>query len=64
VAGAIFTEVVFDYPGMGLAFYNAALNVDYEVLLGFTVIATLATILGNLLADISYAVLDPRVRYS
>jgi len=64
VAGAIFTEVVFNYPGMGLAFYNAALNVDYEVLLGFTVIATLATILGNLLADISYAVLDPRVRYS
>ncbi|MGH3195869.1 MAG: ABC transporter permease [Streptosporangiaceae bacterium] len=64
VAGAIFIEVVFNYPGMGLAFYNAALDVDYEVLLGFTVIATLATILGNLLADISYAVLDPRVRYS
>ena len=64
VAGAIFIEVVFNYPGMGLAFYNAALNVDYEVLLGFTVIATLATVLGNLLADVSYAVLDPRVRYS
>src|ERR1700735_5578682 len=64
VAGAIFIEVVFNYPGMGLAFYNAAQNVDYEVLLGFTVIATLATILGNLLADVSYAVLDPRVRYS
>ena len=64
VAGAIFIEVIFNYPGMGLAFYNAALNVDYEVLLGFTVIATLATILGNLLADVSYAVLDPRVRYS
>ena len=64
VAGAIFIEVVFNYPGMGLAFYNAALNVDYEVLLGFTVLATLATVLGNLLADISYAVLDPRVRYS
>ena len=64
VAGAIFIEVVFNYPGMGLAFYNAALNVDYQVLLGFTVIATLATILGNLLADVSYAVLDPRVRYS
>jgi len=64
VAGAIFIEVVFNYPGMGLAFYNAALNVDYEVLLGFTVIATLATILGNLLADVSYVVLDPRVRYS
>jgi len=64
VAGAIFIEVVFNYPGMGLAFYNAALNVDYQVLLGFTLIATLATIVGNLLADVSYAVLDPRVRYN
>jgi peptide/nickel transport system permease protein len=64
VAGAIFIEVVFNYPGMGLAFYNAALNVDYQVLLGFTVLATIATILGNLLADLSYAILDPRVRYN
>jgi len=64
VAGAIFVEVVFNYPGMGLAFYNAALNVDYQVLLGFTLLATLATILGNLLADVGYAVLDPRVRYT
>jgi peptide/nickel transport system permease protein len=64
VAGAIFIEVVFNYPGMGLAFYQAALNVDYQVLLGFTLLATLATILGNLLADVGYAVLDPRVRYN
>jgi len=64
VAGAILIEVVFNYPGMGLAFYNAALNVDYQVLLGFTVVATVATILGNLLADVGYAMLDPRVRYS
>jgi peptide/nickel transport system permease protein len=63
VAGAIFIEVVFNYPGMGLAFYNAALNVDYQVLLGFTLVATLATIVGNILADVGYAVLDPRVRY-
>src|SRR5215475_13621652 len=64
VAGAIFIEVVFNYPGMGLAFYNAALNVDYQVLLGFTVLATVATVVGNLLADVGYAMLDPRVRYS
>jgi peptide/nickel transport system permease protein len=63
LAGDIFIEVVFNYPGMGLAFYNAALNVDYQVLLGFTIIATLATIAGNLLADVGYAALDPRVRY-
>ncbi len=64
LAGDLFIEVVFNYPGMGLAFYNAALNVDYQVLLGFTLIATLVTILGNLLADVGYAVLDPRVRYN
>jgi peptide/nickel transport system permease protein len=63
VAGAIFIEVVFNYPGMGLAFYTAATNNDYEVLLGFTLLATVATILGNLLADVAYAMLDPRVRY-
>jgi peptide/nickel transport system permease protein len=64
VAGALFIEVVFNYPGMGLAFYTGAQNFDFPTLLGFTVIATIATIVGNLLADISYAVLDPRVRYS
>jgi peptide/nickel transport system permease protein len=49
---------------MGLLFYQAALNEDFQMLLGITVIATLVTILGNLAADIGYAVLDPRVRYS
>jgi peptide/nickel transport system permease protein len=63
VSGAILIEVVFNYPGMGLAFYQAALNVDYQVLLGFTVLVTTFTIVGNLLADIGYALLDPRVRY-
>jgi peptide/nickel transport system permease protein len=63
VAGAIFIEVVFNYPGMGLAFYQAATNDDVEVLLGFTLIAAVATVAGNLLADIGYATLDPRVRY-
>jgi peptide/nickel transport system permease protein len=64
IAGDLFIEVVFNYPGMGLAFYNASQNSDFQVLLGFTLIATLATILGNLLADVGYAVLDPTVRYT
>lgn len=63
IGGAILIEDVFNYSGMGLAFYQAALNNDFNVLLSFTVIATAATILGNLLADIGYAALDPRVRY-
>ena len=64
VAGAIFVEVVFNYPGMGLQFFQAAQNVDFETLMGFTVLATVATVVGNLLADVGYAMLDPRVRYS
>jgi len=64
VAGAIFVEVVFNYQGMGLAFFQAAQNVDFETLMGFTVLATVATVVGNLLADVGYAMLDPRVRYS
>jgi peptide/nickel transport system permease protein len=64
VGGAILIEVVFNYPGMGLAFYNAAENYDFASMLGFTLIATVVTIIGNLLADISYAMLDPRVRYT
>lgn len=64
VAGVVAVEVVFNYPGMGLAFYQAAQNVDFPTLLGFTVVATVATVAANLLADIGYAVLDPRVRYS
>jgi peptide/nickel transport system permease protein len=63
VAGVVAVEVVFNYPGMGLAFYQAAQNVDFPTLLGFTVVATLVTVAANLLADIGYAVLDPRVRY-
>lgn len=63
VGGAILIEDVFNYPGMGLAFYQAALNNDFNVLLGLTVLAVTATVIGNLLADIGYGLLDPRVRY-
>jgi len=64
IGGAIFIEVVFNYAGMGLAFFNAALATNITLMLAITVLTTLVTILGNLLADIGYAVLDPRVRYS
>jgi peptide/nickel transport system permease protein len=62
-SGALITENVFNYPGMGLLFVNSAQTQDYSVLLGITVIVALATVAGSLLADILYAVLDPRVRY-
>jgi peptide/nickel transport system permease protein len=63
LAGALITEAVFNYPGMGYLFYQSASNQDYPVLLGFTVVVAVATVVGSLLADIAYAVLDPRVRY-
>jgi len=56
-------EYVFNFPGLGLTYFNAALNADYPVELGITVIVGMATVLGSLLADLAYAALDPRVRY-
>lgn len=62
-SGALITETLFNYPGMGLLFYSAAQVQDYPILLGVTAITALATVVGSLLADTLYAVLDPRVRY-
>jgi peptide/nickel transport system permease protein len=62
-SGALITEAVFNFPGMGYLFWQSAQDGDYPVLLGFTLIVSLATVIGSLLADIAYAVLDPRVRY-
>ncbi len=57
-------EQIFNYPGTGLLFFTSAQSQDYPVELGITVIIAVTTVLGNLLADIAYAVLDPRIRYS
>ena len=63
-AGTLITEEVFNYPGVGLLFFNAATSQDYPVLLGVVLIVGVATVAGSLLADISYALLDPRVHYA
>ncbi len=64
VGGAVIAETVFNYPGMGLLAVQAAQNTDVPLLLGTTFIASLATVVGSLVADILYAVVDPRVRYA
>ena len=64
VGGAIITETVFNYPGMGLLTTNAATQNDVPLLIGTTFIAAIATVVGNLIADLLYAVVDPRVRYA
>jgi peptide/nickel transport system permease protein len=64
VSGAVITESVFNYPGMGLLAVNSALREDVPTLLGVTFVVTIAVIIGNLIADILYAVVDPRIRYA
>jgi peptide/nickel transport system permease protein len=63
VSGAVITETVFNYPGMGLLTVYAAGNNDIPLVLGSTLVATIATVIGSLLADILYAVADPRIRF-
>ncbi len=63
VGGAIITETVFNFPGMGLLTTQAALNTDVPTLLGTTIVATVATVVGSFLADLLYVLVDPRVRY-
>jgi peptide/nickel transport system permease protein len=64
VSGAVITETVFNYPGMGFLTVEAAGKTDIPVLLGTTLVATIATVVGSLLADVLYAVADPRIRYA
>jgi peptide/nickel transport system permease protein len=62
LAGNLLIEVLFNYPGLGLLFYNALGTEDYNILLAYTILGGLLTVLGNLLADIAITVADPRVR--
>jgi peptide/nickel transport system permease protein len=62
LTSGLVVEYVFNVPGVGLSYWVAAANADYPVELGVTVVVGAATVLGSLLADLSYAALDPRVR--
>jgi peptide/nickel transport system permease protein len=61
--GALFTETIFSWPGMGKLFFRSAQRVDYAVLMGIVMINAALIVAFNLLADIMYAFLDPRIRY-
>jgi peptide/nickel transport system permease protein len=62
-AGSIYVELIFSWPGMGRLYYTAAENRDYPLLMGILIIGALFTVTANLLADIAYGFLDPRIRY-
>ncbi|KAB8189632.1 ABC transporter permease subunit [Nonomuraea phyllanthi] len=61
-SGALVVERLFNFPGMGLLFWQAALKRDYPILLGVTLLISVATVVGALVADVLYAAVDPRVR--
>ena len=62
-AGSLYVEIIFSWPGMGRLYYQAAIDRDYPVLMAILTIGTLVVIFSNLLADIVYARLDPRIHY-
>jgi peptide/nickel transport system permease protein len=62
--GALFTEVIFAWPGMGRLFYAAAERRDYGLLMAIIMITSVLIVLANILADMLYAWLDPRIRLS
>ncbi|MBD7912540.1 MULTISPECIES: ABC transporter permease [Clostridium] len=61
-AGAIITETIFVWPGIGKVGYDAIVNRDYTLVMGFNMFMGILTLIGNLLSDVLYAVVDPRIR--
>jgi peptide/nickel transport system permease protein len=62
-AGAVVTETIFAWPGMGRLFYNGLGTFDFSLLMGYLIIVSFLVVAFNLLADVAYAMLDPRVKY-
>ena len=63
IGGSVIFESIFSIPGMGRLFYESVMARDYPVIMGVLVIGAALTLLGNLLADVSYAAVDPRIKY-
>ncbi len=63
IGGAFLVEFVFAWPGMGRLGVEAALARDYPVVMAVTMLSSLLIMMGNLVADITYALVDPRIRY-
>jgi len=63
VGGALQAEIIFSWPGIGRLLYNSALSRDYPVLQGAFYLLSLSVIIANILTDIAYKYIDPRVEY-
>ncbi|MGA3206776.1 MAG: ABC transporter permease [Syntrophales bacterium] len=64
IGGSVIFESIFAIPGMGQLFYMSVMARDYPVVMGILIIGAVLTLLGNLIADVSYALADPRIRVS
>ncbi|MBI3615202.1 MAG: ABC transporter permease [Candidatus Omnitrophica bacterium] len=64
IGGSVIFESIFAIPGMGRLFFDSVISRDYPVIMGILVLGAILTLLGNLLADIAYALADPRIRVS
>lgn len=64
IGGSVIFETIFAIPGMGQLFYSGVMSRDYPIIMGIVVIGAILTLIGNLLADLSYALADPRIRRS
>jgi peptide/nickel transport system permease protein len=62
LAGNLITESLFNYPGLGLLFFESLQKVDYPVMLAYTLAGAVLVVVGNLIADIALTVADPRIR--
>ena len=62
LGGSVIFETIFSIPGMGRLFYNSVFSRDYPVIMGILVLGAVLTLLGNALADLGYAIADPRIR--
>ncbi|MCX5886993.1 MAG: ABC transporter permease [Proteobacteria bacterium] len=62
IGGSVIFETIFAIPGMGQLFYWSVMSRDYSVIMGILVIGAFLTLIGNLLADLSYSLADPRIR--
>lgn len=62
IGGGVIFETIFAIPGMGQLFYSSTMSRDYPTIMGILVIGAVLTLIGNLIADISYSLVDPRIR--
>jgi peptide/nickel transport system permease protein len=64
LSGAVMTETIFAWPGLGRYAYQAAVSNDFPSIMGVTFVIALMYIIVNLLVDLTYAMLDPQIRYA